>query len=78
MINEVSLDSKLKYYLFLLQKKRRKVQLEEMLLAIILHKDKTQSIKEAIEKSDINRKTKEELIDWIVCGELKDEREGDE
>ena len=78
MINEISLDSKLKYYLFLLQKKRRKVQLEEMLLAIILHKDKTQSIKEAIEKSDINRKTKEELIDWIVCGELKDEREGDE
>ena len=72
MTNEVTLGSKLKYYLFLLQKKRRKAQLEEMLLAIILHKEADENIIEAIEKSNVNPETKRELIDWINCGELKE------
>ena len=71
MMDEVHLGSKLKYYLFSLQRKRRKAQLEEMLLAVILHKGADENIIEAIEKSNINRKTKEELIDWVNCGELK-------
>ena len=72
MTNEISLPSKLKYYLYLLQRKRRKAQLEEMLLAIVLNKDKGENIIEAIEKCNISSETKKELTDWINCGELKE------
>lgn len=67
------LGSELKHYLFSLRKKRRKQQLDDILLAIIFNKNKDEDIVEAIEKSNINCKTKEELIDWINCGELKSE-----
>ena len=72
MTNEVVLETKLKYHLFLLQKKRRSAQLEEMLLAIVLNKDKDENIIEAIEISNMNSETKNELTDWVNCGELKE------
>lgn len=71
MTDEVFLRSGLKYYLFSLGKKRRRQQLDDILLAIVLHKDKIESVIEAIEKSNTNSKTKKELIDWVNCGELK-------
>lgn len=71
MTDEIILDSRLKHYLYLLRRKRRKQQLDDILLAIILNKEKTQDIIEAIESADITSETKEELIKWLNKSGIK-------
>ena len=64
-INRDILRPELRQYLDSLQIKRRSQQLHNILLAIMLNKDKDESIIEAVEKSSANSETKKELIEKL-------------
>ncbi|MCK4308120.1 hypothetical protein KAW50_07855 [candidate division WOR-3 bacterium] len=59
-------NEELDHYLDSLRIKRRSQQLDDILLAIMLNKDK--DIIEAIEESTIISETKKELIEWLSKG----------
>ena len=67
----MDLGPELNQFLFLLRKKRRRQQRHDILLSIILNKEKEECIIEAIEKAIRFFKTKEELIEWINKNEWK-------
>lgn len=58
-------------YLKSLRIKRRRQQLEDILLAIILNKNENDGIIEAVENSSANSETKKELIEWLNTAGIK-------
>ena len=65
----MSKNEELDHYLDSLRIKRRRQQLDDILLAIMLNKNKNDGIIEAVEKSSVNSETKEELIELLnKCG----------
>lgn len=58
-------------YIKSLRIKRRKQQLEDILLVIILNKNEDETVIEAVEVSSINPETKEELIEWLNTAGIK-------
>ena len=65
----MDLGVELDQYLDSIRKKRNRQYLDDILLAIFLHKEKSQDIIEAVEKANITSGTRKEIIELLnKCG----------